>query len=214
MDEVSGHTGVLQSWLLQLQVTEGVEFDKVRRAVINHASQRLEGLARRMLRGYPRLRRWEQTGDVLQNALLRLHSSLLTIRPETTRQFYGLAATQIRRELIDLTRHHFGPEGDAARHHTDDVQSLINQGSTVERHADPHHEPASLAEWSEFHSAVQKLPDVEREVFDLYWYEGLDQKQIATLLNVSDRTVKSRWRNAKLLLSQILSTDDDQQGAV
>lgn len=209
MDDVDSHTGVLQSWLQQLQVTEGAEFDKVRRDVINHASQRLEGLARRMLRGYPRLRRWEQTGDVLQNALLRLHSSLSTIRPETTRQFYGLAATQIRRELIDLTRHHFGPEGDAARHHTDDVQSLIERGSTAERQADPNHEPASLAEWSEFHSAVQKLPDDEREVFDLYWYEGLEQKQIADLLNVSDRTVKNRWRSAKLLLRQILSDDEE-----
>jgi len=212
MDEANSHTGVLQSWLQQLQVTEGAEFDKVRRAVINHASQRLEGLARRMLRGFPRLRRWEQTGDILQNALLRLHSSLSTIRPETTRQFYGLAATQIRRELIDLTRHHFGPEGDGARHHTDDVQSLIERGPTVEQHADPNHEPTSLAEWSDFHSAVQKLPDAEREVFDLYWYEGLEQQQIAALLNVSDRTIKSRWRSAKLLLRQILSSDDDRRG--
>jgi RNA polymerase sigma-70 factor (ECF subfamily) len=33
---------------------------------------RLETLARKMLRGFPKVRRWAQTDDVLQNALMRL----------------------------------------------------------------------------------------------------------------------------------------------
>ena len=74
----------------------------------------LERLTRRMLKDYARLRRWEQTGDVLQNALLRLHRALASERPRSVRAFLALAATQIRRELIDLSRHHFGPEGQAA----------------------------------------------------------------------------------------------------
>lgn len=209
MEDASHHTAVLQAWLEQLQATDGAEFDDVRRALINHAGDRLEKLVRKMLANYPRLRRWEQTGDVLQNALLRLHSSLSSLRPDSARQFYGLAATQIRRELIDLTRHHFGPEGAAARHHTDRAGPMSGRGACVEKQADYQGEPSSFAEWTEFHEAVQRLPDAEREVFDLYWYEGLDQKKVASLLNITDRTVKNRWRSAKLLLRRILTDDDN-----
>src|SRR5262249_61680504 len=42
---------------------------------------RLEPPARSMLRRFPGVRRWEETGDLLQNALLRLLKSLETVRP-------------------------------------------------------------------------------------------------------------------------------------
>jgi RNA polymerase sigma factor (sigma-70 family) len=203
MDDAGDNTQVLQSWLQQLQSADRAVSEKARRGVINHASERLEKLARTMLNKYPRLRRWEQTGDVLQNALLRLHRSLLTIRPDSVRQFYGLAAAQIRRELIDLTRHHFGPEGPARMHHTDGAGVVKENALAIDRQPDSQSEPMSLSEWTEFHEAV------EREVFDLYWYEGLDQKAVASILNVTDRTVKNRWRSAKLLLQDMLTDRDN-----
>ena len=204
MDESDKSTEQLQTWIDRLHSTDQADFDRVRGEIIRHASDRLENLARTMLRNYPRLRRWEQTGDVLQNALLRLHQALATIRPDSARQFFGLAATQIRRELIDLTRHHFGPEGAAARHHTDGVDLASGDRATIANAASEHSEPSSLVEWTEFHEAVQRLPDAEREVFDLYWYEGLDQKGVASLLGITDRTVKNRWRSAKLLLRGLM----------
>lgn len=205
MDDAGNHTRHLQAWLEQLQSPDPGASEGARRAVIDHASERLETLARTMLKKYPRLHRWEQTGDILQNSLIRLHRSLLTIHPESVRQFYGLAAAQIRRELIDLTRHHFGPEGDAALHHTDDVRAISENAAAIDRLPDSSSEPTSLAEWTEFHEAAQKLPDAEREVFELYWYEGLDQKTIASILSITDRTVKNRWRSAKLLLRDMLT---------
>jgi RNA polymerase sigma factor (sigma-70 family) len=197
MGEVNGHTAVLGQWLERLR--DGDE--AARHEVLNHASQRLEELTRRMLRHYPRLRRWEQTGDVFQNAVLRLHRSLATVWPESPTQFYGLAAAQIRRELIDLARHHFGPEGAAAHHHTDRADwadgPLGNQ-------AGPGGEPSTLAAWTDFHERVQLLPPSEREVFDLLWYEGLTQAEAAQVLGVTERTVKNRWRSAKLELQRLL----------
>jgi RNA polymerase sigma factor (sigma-70 family) len=65
-------------------------------------------------------------------------------------------------------------------------------------------EPATLAEWTEFHNKVEQLPDAEREVFNLLWYEGLSQIDAAKILGVTDRTIKNRWRNAKMLLKNIL----------
>ena len=75
------------------------------------AQSRFMALARAMLRRYPHVRRWEQTDDLLQAALVRLHRSLADVRPESLRHFDNLAAAQIRRELIDLARRHHGPEG-------------------------------------------------------------------------------------------------------
>jgi RNA polymerase sigma-70 factor (ECF subfamily) len=199
MAEVNGHTAVLGKWLERLR--DGDE--AARNEVINHACQRLEALTRRMLRHYLRLRRWEQTGDVLQNAVLRLHKALAVLRPESPSQFYGLAASQIRRELIDLARHHFGPEGAAAHHHTDGAGQVSGAGPVMQK-VDPGGEPATLAEWTDFHQKVQRLPGPEREVFDLLWYEALTQVEAAHVLGVTERTIKNRWRSAKLELQRLL----------
>ncbi len=197
MGEVNRHTDVLGRWLGRLRAGD----EAARNEIINHACERLEALTRRMLRHYPRLRRWEQTGDILQNAVLRLHRSLATVRPASPAQFYGLAAAQIRRELTDLARRHFGPQGAAAHHHTDGFGA--NDGP-VARAAGPDGEPATLAEWTDFHETVQRLPEAAREIIDLLWYEGLSQAEAAAVLGVTERTVKNRWRSAKLELARLL----------
>jgi RNA polymerase sigma-70 factor (ECF subfamily) len=198
MTEVNGHTAVLQTWLDQLRHGDGATSSEARNQLLRHAGDRLETLARQMLRRYPRLRRWEQTGDVLQNAVLRLYRSLAAIKPESPRQFYGLAAAQLRRELIDLGRHHFGPEGAAGKHLSDDHSEMVANAAEADG------EPSTLADWTEFHEMAHRLPEAEREVFDLLWYEGVSQKEAADLLNVTERTIKARWRSTKLILRRLL----------
>src|SRR5437660_9266565 len=58
-----------------------------------------------MCRSFPNVRGWTETGDVLQNSLIRLLRTLQNMRPKTTRDFFNLAAVHIRRELLDLARH-------------------------------------------------------------------------------------------------------------
>ena len=210
MSESSDHTAVLQDWLSKLDAADEVSIERIREAIINHSSGWLESLVRRMLKNYPRLRRWEQTGDVLQNSLMRLYQSLKAVRPDTVRQFYGLATTQVRRELIDLGRHHFGPQGEAAQHYTDAQTDQESGASAIDRQVSESSEPETLEDWARFHEAVQQLPDAEREVFELYWYEELDQQAIAKMLSVTDRTVKNRWRNAKLLIRQRMRSGTDE----
>src|SRR3954454_12066889 len=82
------------------------------------ACERLRRLARKMLKGYPGVGRWEQTDDVLQNALVRLDRALKAGAPPTARGFFRVAAAQVRRELIALPRHYSGPEGLGAHHST------------------------------------------------------------------------------------------------
>jgi RNA polymerase sigma-70 factor (ECF subfamily) len=58
--------------------------------------------------------------------------------------------------------------------------------------------------WREFHEQVERLPEEEREVFDLVWYQGLGHTDAAELLQMSARTVKRRWQAACLHLHEAL----------
>jgi hypothetical protein len=73
--------------------------------LIRRAWERLERMARAMLHRFPNVRRRVETGDVLQNSLVRLLRALEKVEPTSTREFFALAAAQIRRELLDLARH-------------------------------------------------------------------------------------------------------------
>jgi len=152
-----------------------------------------------MIKDFSRVRRWVDTDDVFQGALVRLWRALADVRPASVVDFSRLAALEIRRELIDLSRRYFGPQGVGAKH-----QSGGGAGDTsppeLPARADSTLDPARLALWSEFHEQVEKLPEPERAVFDLLWYQGLTQKEAAELLGVSVPTIKLRWRSARLEL--------------
>lgn len=172
--------------------------------LINHSADRVQILTARMLRNYPQLRRWEETGDILQTALLKLYRSLSDVKPDSVRGYFGLAATQIRRTLIDLSRHHFGPMGAGCNH-----QSAVKNsaGGLDEPASHPSEAPETLQAWSEFHEAVEQLDPPGREVFELVWYQGLSQPEVSELLDVSVPTVKRRLRAARLALaSQLYNT--------
>lgn len=183
--------------------------EHARSELIAHACERLRCLASRMLKSYPNVRRWEQTDDVFQNALLRLCRALEATKPESVRHFYNLAALQIRRELIDLALHHKGPHADGANHHTDGSgKAADDRGGAIDGRADDSDEPDSLEAWSSFHERVNGLPDEEREVFNLLWYDELNQEEAATLLNVSLRTIKRRWQSARFKLAEALAAQE------
>jgi RNA polymerase sigma-70 factor (ECF subfamily) len=165
--------------------------------LIDHAGRRLDHLARKIFSDFPRLKRWVDTDDVLQNACIRLTRALASETPTSPREFFRLAALQIRRELLDLARHYYGPEGLGANHSS-------RNGEQIPVQADQSLNPAHLAEWTEWHVAISQLPDEEREVFDLMWYYGLTQPEVASVLNLSLSTVKRRWQRARLALHELL----------
>jgi RNA polymerase sigma-70 factor (ECF subfamily) len=175
-----------------LRVMRGEEGARVE--LLEAACSRLSELAHVMFRSYRRLRRWEDTADVLQGALLRLHRALAATVPATPRDFYRLATTQIRRELIDLARHHFGPWGHAAN---------VESAEAPEPPAGEG-DPARLSAWSDLHASAEALPEEEREAFALIWYQGLTRDEAAEVLGVSTRTVIRRWQSACLSLQSAL----------
>ena len=171
-----------------------------RDSLLQLAEHRLMKLTRKMKRGYERLNRWEQTEDVLQNALLRLHQSLADVQINDVAHFFRLAATQIRRELIDLSRHYHGANGLGRNHQTLHRDPDANMHQHALDPAEVSRDPHRLQAWEEFHGAIEHLPAKEREVIDYLWYHGLSHADVAQLMEVSERQVRRLWRSAKLLL--------------
>jgi RNA polymerase sigma-70 factor (ECF subfamily) len=179
--------------------------EAARRDLIDTACGRLTRLARKMLHADGRLRRWEETDDVFQNAMVRLCRALEQITPQSPREFFRLAALQVRRELIDLARHYYGPHGAAVKRAS---RGMAKQADDLSRAtpepADSSHDPSRLMAWTEFHEQVGALPDEQREVFDLLWYQGVTHAEAATVLHVSEKTIQRRWQAACLSLHEAL----------
>jgi RNA polymerase sigma-70 factor (ECF subfamily) len=202
MADPSTQTAQIQACLDRLRGGD----EAARAELLGCACDRLRNLARKMLKRYPKVHRWEQTDDVLQNATLRLHRTLQQLPVETSRHFFRLASLHLRRELLDLAKHYYGPLGQGARHATagPDDSATPGEDSEAAGPADLSGEPSRLAAWSEFHQQIEALPEEEREIFDLLWYQGLSQAEAAELLNVTERTVKRRWQTARLKLYEAL----------
>jgi RNA polymerase sigma-70 factor (ECF subfamily) len=161
---------------------------------------RLLARVRGLLTRYPGVRRWEESSDVLQNVWIRLERALAQVRPATTGEFLGLAVTNIRRELIDLARHYFGPQGVGANHATPPVPADGPEGRGRD-------DPITLAQWAELQEQVDRLPDDEREVVNLHSYYGMSQPEVARQLGVSLKTVVRRWTAARVRLGAVRGDD-------
>jgi len=181
--------------------------EAARSALLDHACDRLLRLTRKMFHARPDLRRWEQTDDVFQSAMIRLHRALVDVKPESVRHFFNLAAVQIRRTLLDLAKHHLGPHGQGKKHHTDG-QPADDEGGSLHDRAE---QPEDLEAWSAFHAQVEALPDDEKEVVGLLFYEALTQEEAASVLGVSLRTVKRRWHSARCRLREKLNEPEAGQ---
>ncbi len=199
--QMNDHSVELTSCLMRLQAGD----ESARGELLTRSRARLERLARQMLRDFGRVRRWEDTLDIYQQAAMRLDQALKSVALETPTDYYRLAACQIRRVLIDLARHYYGPEGPGAFHRS---AALAPNSETCRpddnEPMDESRDGGQLALWTDFHAMVERLPTAQRDVFDLLWYQGLTQEAAAELLGVSDRTVRQRWREARLAISAAL----------
>jgi RNA polymerase sigma factor (sigma-70 family) len=151
-------------------------------------------MAQQMLWKYPGVGRWADADDVVQNVFVRLHRSLVIVRPDSAKTFFGLVALEMQRELRDLARHYYGPKGIGT-----------NYGGTIsDDQVSEETEPHTLLEWTEFHELIERLPDAERKVFGLLWYDGLTQSEAAAVLGVTLATIKRRWQSARLWLREAM----------
>jgi RNA polymerase sigma-70 factor (ECF subfamily) len=160
-------------------------------------------IARRQLHTFPTVRRREQTDDVAQNVVLRVHRALMTVRPTDPRAFFGLCAWHIRKELLQLLRKHDGPNGinRNLRSPPPDASGAIDPLLLA---ADTTFEPSKLARWTELHETLAALPDEQRAVADLIWYQGFTKVEAAKVLNVSEKTVRRHWIKVREVIGKLV----------
>jgi RNA polymerase sigma-70 factor (ECF subfamily) len=156
---------------------------------------RLEHLARRMLYGFPTVRPYADSTDIVQGASIRLLNALRELRPGSSREFFNLAAVQVRRELLDLARRYSGR-----------CWKTADESSRPEPH-DRSPEHGELDLWTRFHEAVENLPTEEREAVGLLFYHGRTQGEAAEILGVSERTLQRWWQAGCELLKLRLGNE-------
>jgi RNA polymerase sigma factor (sigma-70 family) len=205
--ELSGESSAaIHEWLDQLDDQQSVARDELVRLSV----ERVRFLVRQLMLGFSRLRRWEDSDDVLQATLVKLHKSLATLRPQSVAEYYGLAMLHIRRELIDLARHHFGPQGQAAKHLSPPDGEVASSWLVENAHG---RESLTPNDWAEFHEQVALLPHKLRETFELIFYHGLTRQAAADVLQVSEKTVRRRWYLAREWLGRQLCQADSSSAA-
>jgi RNA polymerase sigma factor (sigma-70 family) len=159
---------------------------QARRQLLERAHQRLRRLAARILSGsFPALRGSHDLDSVVDEAWLRLVQALDRTEPPTAADFFRLAAFKVRQVLLDMASRERRRRGREAVAAGDD--------SLPDEPADQTHDPARLALWTELHRRVAALPEPERAVFEMHYYLGLPQAEVAQALGLHPRKVSYLW---------------------
>lgn len=137
-----------------------------------------------------------QTGDLVHEAWLRLRAD--DVRWDGEGHFFAAAAEAMRRVLVDHARRKERPKhgGDRKREVLDDQPATFDTS------------PSLIISLDE---ALERLAAIDRRkalVVKLRIFAGLSVKEIAALLNVSDRTVEQDWKFARAWLQVEMSKGD------
>jgi RNA polymerase sigma factor (sigma-70 family) len=191
-------TAVVQRYLDELAGMHGDSpVEPIVRQLVASAVNRLHLLCTSMLfRSYPRLTLPPlnlRSEEMLSSVVERLLKAMREVRPQTVRQFFGLASQHMRWELNDLARR-LDEQTRAVELRDSLVPApLETNGSLISPNA------------RRMLEAIDTLPEDEREVFNLVRIQGLTQPEAGSLLGVSAKTVQRRLNRGIVLLSEKLS---------
>ncbi len=186
-------TAVVQRYLDALAGDAPAE--PVIRALLDRSVRRLHQLCASLLhRSYPRLAGPPlnlQTDELLGAVVERLLKALREVRPGSVREFFALAGQHMRWELNDLARR------------------LDKQPAAVELREGlapaPDSSDSGLSpDGRRMLEAIDRLPEGEREAFDLVRIQGLTHAEAAELLGVATKTVQRRLDRGLRLLTEWL----------
>jgi RNA polymerase sigma factor (sigma-70 family) len=158
-----------------------------RRELLERACDRLRRLAGRIFcESFPALQARHDLDSVVHETWLRLVQALDSVEPPTVADFFRLAAHKVRQVLLDLADRQRRLASREALGPTTSGNGASGPGQTT-------YDPARLAQWTEFHERVATLPEDERAVFEMHYYLGLPQAQVAELLDLHPRKVSRLW---------------------
>jgi RNA polymerase sigma factor (sigma-70 family) len=161
-----------------------------RREFLEQVCDRLRRLAGKILAGsFPDLKQRHDVDSVVHETWLRLAQALDKAEPPTVADFFRLAAHKIRQVLLDMTER---------QRRIDQRETFLGQSESASFAArgepgNQTYDGERLALWTEFHNKVGLLEKEERAVFELHYYLGLPQTEIARALDLHPRKVSYLW---------------------
>jgi RNA polymerase sigma-70 factor (ECF subfamily) len=178
--------------------------ERVVGALLGRSVLRLQRLCGSLLyKSYPRLTRPPlnlQADELLGAVVERLLKALREARPTSARQFFALASQHMRWELNEMARR-LDNQPAAEKLNEESVPAPASSGSGLSPDA------CRMLE------AIERLPEGEREAFELVRIQGMSQPEAARVLGVSAATVNRRLsRGLELLADELgdLYPDDDE----
>jgi RNA polymerase sigma factor (sigma-70 family) len=167
--------------------------DTARRRLLERAHDRVVKIAATIFhKDFARLRAGHDLESVVSETWIRLSASLEAVQPRSVDEFFGLVILRIRQVLLDMARR----EGRIDRTLTH------GEGDAPAEAGDSTYEPARLALLTEFHTQVEGLVGDERRVFELIYYGGLTQAEIARITALHPRKISRLWFSATRRLAE------------
>jgi RNA polymerase sigma-70 factor (ECF subfamily) len=130
--------------------------------------------------------------DLVQEAFLQAHRKLDTFRGDAA------LGTWLHRLLVNLGLDHLRSRAGRAAQATSGIEDV----KVV-----PFTRPDSVGERIDLAHAIAQLPEGSRAAFVLHDVEGLDHKEVAAVLGVSEGTSKSQLHKARLKLREMLKSN-------
>jgi RNA polymerase sigma-70 factor (ECF subfamily) len=196
--DASRTTAAVQRYLDDLaDVSRSSEAEPVIRELLARAVNRLHLLCANLLhRSYPRLTRgpFNVSADEILGAVVeRMLKAMRQIRPASVRQFFALASQHMRWELNDLAR----------RLDKREIAIELRESWVTgppEKGADTG-PPAPSPTLSRILSAIDELPEDEREAFNLVRLQAMGVSEAARVVGVSSKTIQRRLKRSLVLLT-------------
>ncbi|MBL9120230.1 MAG: sigma-70 family RNA polymerase sigma factor [Phycisphaerae bacterium] len=194
MESEQRTTAAVQGFLGKLEGADPA--DPVIRDLLGRSAERLRLLCSTLLFGsYPRLTRPPlnlQPDEMLGAVVERLLKAMREVRPQNVRQFFGLANRHMRWELNDMARR-LDQQSSVVGLQDSAIPAPESSGSVVSVNT------------SRMLEAIERLPEEEREVFDLLRIQGMSYTEVAQLLSVSESTVHRRLNRGLVSLEEQLA---------
>jgi RNA polymerase sigma factor (sigma-70 family) len=176
--------------------------DTARRELLQRAHDRLLRIAGAMFRqDFAALHGRHDLDSVVSEVWMRLAGALEKTRPETVEGFFGLVFLKVRQVLLDMAQRQ--RRSDVRRARVPDGGMDSDTPGAFDP-ADSTYEPGHLALLTEFHEQIEKLPEDQRRIFEMHYYGGFSQAEIAQVLGLHRKQVSRLWLAATGRLAQWL----------
>ncbi len=162
-----------------------------RRELLQRAHDRLVRIAATIFQeDFPALRCRHELESVISEVWMRLVVALETTQPETVEGFFGLVFLKVRQVLLDMIDRQRRLD---ARRQDGPLDADEPEALAAFDQADTTYDPGRLALLTEFHEQIGNLPDPQRTVFELHYYGGFSQAEIAQMLELHRKQVSRLW---------------------